>query len=161
MAVSAPLRYHDFADRTVRTRLTVENAGRLRKSLFDGSCGRMLSFTLHPPLADSHWDCLRALFQSCAQGIRDHCNDGSDEPCRVTSSEKVGSQHGKGKAPEVSSGVSVMFRIESPTAAQRVTALRTGRVQMEWRVRQRRSCFIEGLDENVIRLGPIRIAGNG
>ena len=31
---------------------------------------------------------------------------------------------------------------------------------MEWRVRQRRSCFIEGLDENVIRLGPIGIAGN-
>jgi len=31
---------------------------------------------------------------------------------------------------------------------------------MEWQVRQRRSCFIEGLDENVLRLGPIRIAGN-
>src|ERR1700682_89795 len=56
--------------------------------------------------------------------------------------------------------VSVVLRVESPTGGSVVTALRTGHVHMEWRVRQRRSCFIEGLAENVVRLGPPPLTGN-
>src|SRR5260370_25212797 len=45
-------------------------------------------------------------------------------------------------------------------SAQHITPLRAGHRQMEWRVGRRHSCFVEGLNVNVIRTIGVYVTGD-